>query len=183
MSVDLSSFAHVTLKMKNFVFHSFNRNSMNTYLSLLDRSSIFELLLRLHYPDLIAVCKSHNYLYKITTTPWFQEKWKEYNITTEIVVTRGYYNEIDIIQHKQVDRQGMKHGLTLAYFENGFLLSKCDYIQDVKNGYETVYVEDSARYYVTPYVNDMKHGQEMRYYEDDTIIYTSYIDGSINRSR
>ena len=69
---------------------------MNTYFPLLDWSSLFELLVRLHYEDLINLCKVRNYLYRITCTPHFQAEWKKYNISVQILKDQLHSEVIDL---------------------------------------------------------------------------------------
>jgi antitoxin component YwqK of YwqJK toxin-antitoxin module len=81
----------------------------HTYLSFLDHASSFHLLIRLHYEDLMNLCKIRPYLWKLVYTPWFQEKWKEYNITTVENETKSDLREID--------RLGRKHGRVVVVYE------------------------------------------------------------------
>jgi hypothetical protein len=76
---------------------------------LLDKSSLFALLVRMHYPDLVNLCKVQNYLYEITTTPWFQQEWKKYNIK---MIVEEKDSEL---RHSECDRLGNWHGLTTIY--------------------------------------------------------------------
>jgi len=99
--------------------------SRDTYFSLLDKDSLFFFLSRLHYPDLISLCKAYNYLWKITCTSYFQEKWKEYNIRTVNLSHDKYRRTV------QIDRLQVKHGSTYDGSYNGYAVRTEEYIQGV----------------------------------------------------
>lgn len=169
---------------------------VNTYFGFLDRASLFQLLLRLHYPDLINICKSQPYLYKITCTPHFQEEWKKYNITT---IQKASKDQKDTTE---VDRCNIKHGDHIVYFMDGTILAVFPYIQNVKHGDTTQYfkdgrilrqtfingVENGCRTYEHPnegiyshenYVNGQCHGL-WRFYADDWIRWREHEYGQIS---
>lgn len=103
-----------------------------SYLSLLDVSSLFQLLVRLHYKDLWNLCKTYNFLYRIICTSHFQESWKEYNITT--VNETHPPNLIRYVWN--VDRLGGKHGPSYKYYGDN-LLAEYNYIQGELDGWIT----------------------------------------------
>jgi antitoxin component YwqK of YwqJK toxin-antitoxin module len=169
---------------------------MNTYLSLLDDASLFSLLLRLHYPDLVNLCKSHNYLYKITCTTWFQKEWKRYNIQTRIGYKdedKSYKVEID------VDRLGNTHGKVTIYDKNNKMIKQYACVQNVVNGLyierianqmgkDACVVDGLAHGLTTQYHSDcteyisyrggIRHGITRRYYPDDNVSnLEDYTDG------
>jgi antitoxin component YwqK of YwqJK toxin-antitoxin module len=82
---------------------------MNTLLGFLDWSSIFQLLVRLHYPDLINLCKAKPYLWKITWTSWFIDSWKKYNVRTVETKTKTK------LITKELDRLNWPHGKMCIY--------------------------------------------------------------------
>lgn len=155
---------------------------MNTYFCLLDSASLFCLLVRLHYEDLMNLCKARCYLWKIVCTPYFQEEWKKYNIKVEIMRTIEYDDsdhEMDLIEHREVDRLQRQHGVTTSYDEkDGTLYLKCDYIQDIKEGCEIQYENDLPRY-IRRFVNGVRHGQ-MRAYHDNGYSTYSWVNGEMH---
>jgi antitoxin component YwqK of YwqJK toxin-antitoxin module len=108
---------------------------MNTYLGFLDKASLFSLLLRLHYCDLIKLCKVRNYLYRITCTPHFTTAWNEYNLTSVKTINQQT-NDI-LIEH--VDRLGKHHGLSQLYDNAGNLISSQTYVQNQLEGIRTLW--------------------------------------------
>lgn len=135
---------------------------MNTYFSLLDWSSLFQLLVRFHYEDLIALCKSHNYLYRIICAPYFQECWKKYNIKTII----------NDKTHIDVDRLGNKHGKVTTY-DNDKIIEQYDCIQNVATG---MYIERKKIDKDVCIVNGLAHGLTTQCHSNG-IEYISYQNG------
>jgi antitoxin component YwqK of YwqJK toxin-antitoxin module len=158
-----------------------------TYFSLLDKDSLFALLLRLHYDDLWNLCKTKNYLYKITCTPHFQDEWTKYNIRTEIVTVvddrdHDYQSDAEptMIEHRQVDRLNRQHGSTDSYFEDETLYSQCDYVAGVKQGHELIY-EGGLLCHRIPYVQNVKHGARIAYYNHcEGGSLDSYVNGKFH---
>lgn len=147
---------------------------MNTYLDLLDSSTIFELLVRLHYQDLIAICKIYCSLYKITTTSFFQEEWKTYNIRT---VT--WQKDESTYISMELDRTNLRHGTYREYIENGIVLLETNYIQDYKHGSEVKWNNDEENKLrsVESFRNGQLHGKCIYYGEDGNIQELSYVNG------
>ena len=101
---------------------------MNTYFSLLDQACLFYLLVRLHYEDLMNLCKARSYLWKIVCTPFFQESWKKYNIKTVETKTNNEVINTDM------DRLGKKHSRRYIYDDNvkteqSYLNGKLEWLQ------------------------------------------------------
>lgn len=141
----------------------------SSYLHILDEASLFELLLRLHYEDLINTCKVYNSLYKISVTPYFQEAWKKYNIKVEIQeILDG-----EIVDHVARDRLGRRHGVSVRYSKKK-LKSTVDFIMDIKDGLTSVYDGVSTR--IMPFKNGYRHGQTTLIDVDGTIHYYSHVE-------
>jgi antitoxin component YwqK of YwqJK toxin-antitoxin module len=164
-------------------------------MDLLDDACLFELLVRLHYADLVNICKVYNKLHRITCTPHFQECWNKYNILTQVV-------EIgDNIMHKQYDRLNNRQGKTLTYNRKGALIEETNWIHGYKHGEAMTYKSSGNRFgqfkihydndaihgpalfvsesgdvehYV--YKNDKRHGLAKCYKTDGTIYFEEYID-------
>lgn len=158
---------------------------INTYLGLLDKSCLFELLLRLHYWDLWNLCKSHNYLYKITCSLHFIESWKKYNVKTVTCRSRcGMLPDFfclcgpDALYEVEVDRQGLKHGIARCYNGGGVLQVELTYIQDILNGPHTSY-RHGVVVSVRTYLNDRLHGSHISLVSDRSVRHRSVINGKI----
>ena len=91
-------------------------SSRNTYFGLLDKASIFEVLLRLHYVDLINLLKVRSYLTSMTATKYFCVKWKSYNVR-KVRTKKRSPNERRICEK---DRLRQRHG-TLRVYQNNNL--------------------------------------------------------------
>lgn len=167
---------------------------MNTYFAFLDFASLFSLLVRLHYEDLVNLCRSRNYLWRITCTPIFQEVWKSYNITVRIYK----YDKPTLLGvseiHSEVDRCNKLHGKQLRYNNNNELSESDDFVQDVCHGVHVKWncfkvpeqpgqPENYRSREEFPYVNGEIHGTAASYYGNGVVSYTQYkhsrIDGLI----
>ena len=137
---------------------------MNTYLEYLDDASLFQLLVRLHYPDLINLCKATPYLWKITCTPWFQESWKKYNVN----VHDGRYTT------EEVDTNGLKHGICWTYGSQQQLLSEVEYVQGLRCG--TGKYWSTGAYFIDTFVMNKLHGPSAIYWQDK-VEYRTYVAG------
>jgi hypothetical protein len=98
-----------------------SKTTHTTFLGFLDKSSIFQLLLRVHYEDLMNLCKARTYVWRITCTPYLQECWKKYNITT--VETKTINSFITC----ETDRLDRSHGTTYVY-DNVLKMRNKEYI-------------------------------------------------------
>lgn len=96
---------------------------MASYLSLLDQACLFELLVRLRYPDLRNLLIIQPSLYKITNTPLFSETWKKYNI--KLVIDSKWVGES---VEAEMDSVGFYHGVVRAY-RNNICYKETNYIQ------------------------------------------------------
>ena len=142
---------------------------MNTYLCYLDDASLFELLKRLHYEDLINLCKTRRYLYKIICTPFFQESWKKYNISI-VTSVKAYQKRVD-----EVDRNGLKHGVCRLYnVKNNELLAEVEHIQGLRCGLGKYWAD--GIHFIDTFVSDKPHGSSVVYWHDK-VEYQSYIEG------
>ena len=160
-------------------------NMMNTRFGLLDGASLFSLLVRLHYEDLMNLCKSRRYLWKITSTHWFQEKWKEYNVKT---VDTDYAT-------MEIDRLGITHGRTERYlygdrrilaiqqYHQGLIQSSVEFIIINKTvtytyidgiQYDSAISHDENRISYRSNKNHLAHGLYKDYYADGRINWTEY---------
>ena len=140
-----------------------------SYLSLLDDACLFELLVRLHYEDLVNMCRTYNSLYKITCNTYFQESWNEYNITIQVITgPRG-----EVVCHKPVDRLNKIHGTRLDY-DDGKLYEQIEYIQDLIQG-RIIYGAYYDKY--EPHVNDLRHGVTVYQYDSGNKHYFPYVNG------
>lgn len=97
---------------------------MFSYLSLLDSACLFELLIRLSYPDLRSILAVNPRLYRITNTKLFNETWKKYNIT---IVETKFVNGFTL--KAETDMFGIKHGTSYDYGQTGDLWFQKEYIQ------------------------------------------------------
>jgi antitoxin component YwqK of YwqJK toxin-antitoxin module len=155
--------------------------SRNTYLGFLDVACLFQLLRRLHYEDLVNICKTYNYLYSITCTDWFQEEWKNYNIRiniTEEIETNFPYDDFKVTWHKQVDRLNQKHGKSIGYLEDGRIYYDYSYIQGRKHGIHIDYAANPDHYtLVDNFENGTMHGPFVGYRSDGSTLYRTYVNG------
>lgn len=145
-----------------------------SYLSLLDKSSLFNLLVRLHYDDLWNLCKVHNFLYKITCTPHFQESWTKYNLkecTFEYTQWEDYTGNIGV--HTFVDRLNTYHGKTIVTID-GLVREKFEYVQGIIEGTRKVWINDSV--VESTYVKGVKQGPEIATYINGVIQHTCYVN-------
>lgn len=146
-----------------------------SYLSLLDRSSLFELLVRLHYEDLVNICKTRNFLYRITCTSHFQESWKKYNLKE--ITFSGH--EVTATVYTSVDRLGKRHGKATVITPDGFKTEEYEYCQGKIDGIHKSWCENGA-FEQTPYVNGLRHGLQITHYNQSYSKYTSYVNGVLN---
>ena len=147
------------------------------YLDLLDSSTIFEILVRLHYNTRARpiYAKIFGSLYKITTTSYFQEVWKKYNIRR---VT--WQQDESTYISMELDRNDLRHGIYRVYTVTGIVLAETNYIQDVKNGCEVKWNNNGTLKSVETYVGDILHGKCIYYGEDGNIQEISYVHGVSN---
>lgn len=108
---------------------------MNTYLCLLNKDTLFELLVRFHYPDLETLVSAYPQLRLrlVVETTYFRERWNAYNLHVEIKETSDQLEEI------VVDRRNVRHGLTKINANNpamAFIFYEIQYVNDVKHGIE-----------------------------------------------
>ena len=149
------------------------------YLFLLDRASLFSLLVRLHYEDLINLCKAHGYLWKLICTNWFQAEWKRYNIHIEITkeIWPSLADEtVSITYHKEVDRLGLEHGKSIGYFPDGTIAYEYSFDQGIKHGTFIEHVSEGHTV-VTTFENGINHGPSIVYFDDGSIRYSTYVNG------
>lgn len=77
-----------------------------------------------------------------------------------------------------VDDKGRKQGTYCEYYDNGQLLKKCNYVDDLLEGESTTYCVN-GNIVRTPYVKGKKHGEEKylgssgfsRFYDNDKEVY------------
>lgn len=153
-----------------------------SYLGFLARDTLFSLLVRLHYTDLITLVKAKPYLSKITGTKYFEEQWKNYNIR----LIKIEYVEYGPWSTHEVDRQGLKHGLTTSYDYNNRKTATQEYINDQKHGLYTHFYqtglqanrETNAIMFQIMYQHDLKNGSHRLWSLDGEIeVTTTYKDG------
>jgi antitoxin component YwqK of YwqJK toxin-antitoxin module len=133
------------------------------YFNLLDKASLFNLLLRVHYDDLQNL---PNYKY-ITNTEHFKEQWESYNIIT---ITTTYPNTYTIHSKTQVDRLGRRHGKHVGWRLNKdstiFKELKCYYQCDKLHG---------------PYIRWQQPQTFNRVLERTCIYVNGYINGTLKK--
>lgn len=156
----------------------------DSYLSLLDEASLFQFLLRLHYEDLINVCKTYTDLYKISVTSYFQESWKKYNIRLEITSDWNWnydstHSEAPVEIHAETDRNNLWHGKVVTYDGmTGHKLEESSCIQDQDEGITTIYKPDSTIKEIQTFVAGRQQGLTTVYSQYGSYIeYNSYNDG------
>jgi hypothetical protein len=137
----------------------------HTYLGFLDNACLFQLLVRLHYEDLMNLCKCRTYLWKIVCTPWFQQEWKKYNIT--IVKTAHAVMERD--------RLDINHGLTERYspYSNEKRLRVIQqYHQGVlQSSKECLSMTRTIKY---TYIDNVQYDYTITQYSDGWVAYASH---------
>jgi antitoxin component YwqK of YwqJK toxin-antitoxin module len=162
-----------------------------SYLKLLDDACLFSLLVRLHYPDLINICKAYNKLYKISVTPWFQSEWVAYNI--KVITECGYDRQamthrlICVVRHICVDRLGKNHGKSISYVESTCVILRSEnYIHGKQNGLTTCYNrwepsdEGADIRFDVNYTDGKKHGLCIVEKLNGTFKYQVFVDGLLN---
>ena len=135
-----------------------------SYFGFLDRASLFQLLLRLHYEDLWMLCSVKNYLYRIVCTQFFMKEWRTYNIT----LSNGC----------PVDRLGRKHGLCRTSDVVLGQTREVQYVKDIREGLSNVYTDgDYGRRIYTMYKGGLKHGLKTIMWDDGYVEHLSYNNG------
>ena len=134
---------------------------------MLDTPSLYEVLLRLHYPDLINICRSRSYLYKITCTPHFQDEWKKYNIRTTIA---------NPTHTAEVDRLGLNHGNRVERYRDGSIAGVYPYVQAALHGNSVQYFKD-GRILRKTFVNGTENGCRTHEDPDGVYSYENYSNG------
>ena len=78
-------------------------------------------------------------------------------------------------------KNGKKHGVQKAYYENGKLMREIPYKNDKIHGVAKGYYESGKLASETPYQNGKKHGVEKAYYENGNLRYEApYQNGEIH---
>jgi antitoxin component YwqK of YwqJK toxin-antitoxin module len=109
------------------------------------------------------LCKTKNYLWKITCTPHFQEAWKKYNIRVET------YR----FKESEVDRLGRGHGKAILDTLN-VGTAEIQYFQGVRHGL-TIENETGLRKEIM-YVGGVKQGLTKHIYNNNNVDEYSYIN-------
>ena len=146
---------------------------MNTRFCLLDMASLFQILVRLHYPDLLNMVQARPYLTRVIQTKHFQNEWNKYNLRLEII------NQ-DNTWIRQIDRLNKKHGHCVVRNAR-FILSDTQYIQDIIHGIEYTYHDmTGSKKSEINYANGVKCGVST-YYNVDGSLHQSYeyVNGAI----
>ena len=100
-------------------------NNMYTYLSMLDSACLFELLVRVSYPELRNLLVIKPRLYRITNSEHFQKEWKKYNI--KLVINSKWVGQS---VEAEMDSAGFYHGVVRAY-RNNFCYKETTYVQGI----------------------------------------------------
>jgi antitoxin component YwqK of YwqJK toxin-antitoxin module len=135
-------------------------------MDILDAGSLFELLLRFHYPDLQNFTRAYPNVSNITNNEYFKTKWHEYNI--HVVTCILNTQTIDT----EMDRSGVIHGsITVKNITDNNKISQVHYIQNVRHGpYTTWYYAMSNRIETCGHYEDgLQEGKHIRYYQDGSI--------------
>jgi hypothetical protein len=149
------------------------------YLNLLDKSSSFELLVRLHYSDLQSIIIAHPELFRLTQSDHFRDRWKLYNIHTieenigEFIPNQAIV-EVDRLGNRHgLARVGNKktlsyvngllHGLEIDYHDRGKVRMKTYWHNGLKQGTSTHYRDDGSVYETIMFVNGKRHGPTIKY--------------------
>lgn len=131
---------------------------MQTYFSLLDDASVFYLLIRVHYEDLMNLCKAYNSLWKLVCTPHFQIEWKAYNIQT---VETPLINGLITVE---LDRLHKAHGRVREY-KNNRLYKESIYINDVEQ-YRQIHGFGHIETSTYSYIGDTEYKTVIREYHN-----------------
>lgn len=137
-----------------------------SYLGFLDKDTLFSLLVRLHYEDLVALCKVKNYLWKIVCTEGFQEAWVSYNIRT-VHISKN--------RTKEVDRLNRQHGRDLYYNYKGEIVHDIPYVQGKING--ICKYTDQDKTITSPVTDGVQHGLVTFEYAGGNVEKYSHIRG------
>jgi antitoxin component YwqK of YwqJK toxin-antitoxin module len=144
-------------------------------LHLLDKASLFELLVRLWDPELLRVIETYPELRKIIETQHFQTEWKKYNVTTTSHWENDRQGKRQYIM--QVDRNGALHGQYKVYDDKGVLRRECNYEQNVLHGnyYEyysdPIFYPDKYIYKKCKYERGERHGLSVCQNDFDNVRY------------
>lgn len=160
---------------EHIVKRTTDKSEMNTYFCLLDMASLFQVLLRIHYPDLLNLIEARPYLKKlIHNGKHFQHEWNRYNLHLEII-------KQDNTWIRQIDRLRKKHGHCIVRNDR-FILSDTQYIQDVIHGIEYKYYDMTGlKRSTVNYKNNKRHGLATYYNADGTLHQQyDYIDDVVN---
>jgi antitoxin component YwqK of YwqJK toxin-antitoxin module len=137
---------------------------------LLDKDSIFELLVRTHYPDLQNILEAYPELFNMTETTYFKTRWKEYNIRT-IEQRNIHIVGKDIIE---IDRLGRRHGMTRSVDSKGELYEINQYVNNVRHRLEMRYYNNDKVQWTIYWYNGLKQGTATHYRPDGSVYETTY---------
>ena len=143
-----------------------------SYLDILDTSSIFHLLIRLHYPDLHNLVKVNPRLNLLVTTDYFKEQWTKYNISVKCEE-----NISDNIEIYEVDRLNIRHGLTAMF--SGITMKprkSLYYVQGILHGTECFWHVNGKLSQISSFINGVYQGMLLSWYPSGIISY-HLVDG------
>ena len=135
-------------------------NNMN----LLDKSSLFELLIRLDYTELQSLLRAYpKKLYRITNGDHFNNAWNKYNLRTF-----GWINETGDKVVTEYDRHDLKHGVETVYIDH-VKFSTTQYSQDKQHGLTRHWYANGTLYSCVTFVDGQRNGSAYGYQRDGSL--------------
>jgi antitoxin component YwqK of YwqJK toxin-antitoxin module len=168
---------------------------MNTYFALLDKSSLFEILIRMHYPDVETILIARPYLKDIVKTNHFEIEWTKYNVSASekhykfdksvIVEERDRLGELHgstsiywvgsglkIEQYKQ----GLLHGNIKVWSSNGILIEDSRWAEGAKEGLDRTWRDDGTLVQSCLFKHNKLNGVSTYYHNDGGITIAEYLN-------
>jgi antitoxin component YwqK of YwqJK toxin-antitoxin module len=162
---------------------------MNSYFGLLDKACLFEVLVRIHYVDLMNLLKVRLYLTNMTATNYFWKKWKAYNIRTifrksstkRLVIEKDRLNRrhgtafiyhYDLLFEQSEFVNGLRNGITIRYHDNGLVQSRVTFIDGKMQGLRYQYEDDGMLIETKNFERGVRKGITTLYDDDGSIELT-----------
>jgi antitoxin component YwqK of YwqJK toxin-antitoxin module len=140
-----------------------------TYLDSLDNSALFEIAVRTHYPDLLALCLVKPVFNSIIRSPYFEECWKKHNIGIITKVLHNFYTET-----AEVDRLDRYHGLCTTYDYHRIKTEDMYYLNGKRNGPQITWRCTGQKQDQTMWVNGEKNGLITVWRKDGRLKYVAW---------
>jgi len=96
----------------------------------------------------------------------------------EKITIQKKFNQSGVLTAEVSLKNGVKHGLTTNYYENGKIHSIVNFVDGKQEGETIWYFENGRPYQVTPFINGEEHGMQKKYYQSGRLLAeVPYIHG------